>query len=60
MTSVGNLRSVHPNDNVLSVLEKMDKDRVNELPVIWEGRLLGVVEREKLVNLMHLRSELKV
>ena len=57
LRAMGRLSPVHPDDDALAVLERMEQEEITELPVVWEGKLLGVIERDSLLQLMHLRSE---
>ena len=59
MTAAEKLGTASPDEDALSILERMEDNEVETLPVIGEGRVLGIVEREYLLQIMHLRSELR-
>lgn len=52
-----NLPTVHANDPLVTILERMEQDEVDELPVVDDGRLVGVIARESLLNFIALREE---
>jgi CBS domain-containing protein len=60
MTPAHELLSVPPGQDVWTLLQKMDEKDVNQVPVIENGSLLGVVSRDRLLRYIRLRSELEV
>lgn len=54
MTPFEKLKWVRPEDSAMSVMEKMNAENVNQLPVIDDGRLLGLISRETLLNRIQL------
>jgi CBS domain-containing protein len=54
------LRTVTPDSPVLEALEAMGRDGVNQLPVVSEGRLEGIVSREHVLQLLQTRAELNM
>jgi len=52
--------SAHPGEEALSILERMDSQGINQIPVIREGMIVGIVVRENLLRFIQLRSELRV
>jgi Zn-dependent protease len=54
MTPFEKLKWVRPEDSAMSVMEKMNAENVNQLPVIDNGRLLGLISRETLLNRIQL------
>jgi CBS domain-containing protein len=59
MTPLSELVAVQPDDDALSILERMAKHNVSQAPVVKEGRILGMVARDNLIRFIQLRSELK-
>jgi Zn-dependent protease/predicted transcriptional regulator len=53
------VRTVSPDTNVTRALELMVREDVNQLPVISNGRLTGVVSRGQVLQFLQTRSELK-
>lgn len=45
-----------PNDSAMTALERMNALRVNELPAVEGEQYLGMVSREQIFALMHLRA----
>lgn len=60
MTPANAVYAVHPEDDVMAVLQKMDESDVNQVPVVEGGRLLGLITRESLLHDIRLRAELAV
>ncbi|MBN1134954.1 MAG: site-2 protease family protein [Anaerolineae bacterium] len=60
MTPANSVYQVHPEDDVMAVLQKMDESDVNQVPVVDGGRLLGLITRESLLHDIRLRAELAV
>jgi len=60
MTPAAPVYRVHPEDDVMTVLERMDESDVNQVPVVDGGRLLGLITRESLLHDIRLRAELAV
>lgn len=58
MTRFENLKWVRPRESAMSVMEKMNTENVNQLPVIDGGRLLGIISRETLLNQIQLYMSL--
>lgn len=60
MTPIEGLQRVHPNDNVLTVLQRMDEADVHQVPVTDNGQLVGLFTREHLIRYIRARTELGV
>lgn len=60
MTPVERLITTTPEEDTASILERMDEADVNQMPVVVEGRVVGMVARDSLLHSIRLRSELKV
>jgi len=60
MTPVEKLRIAHPDQDVLSVLGQMDEANINQMPVVSEGRIVGLITRDNLIRLFHTRSKLGI
>jgi Zn-dependent protease len=59
MVRVENLVSVSPEMAVDVVLQRMNEQNISQIPVIEDGKLVGVVGRDRLLNLIHTHLELK-
>ena len=60
MTPVDKLKVAYPNQDALSILEQMDESDINQMPVVSEGRVIGLVARDNLVRFLRTRSELGI
>ena len=60
MTPVEKLKIAHPDQDVLSVLGQMDEANINQMPVVSEGRIVGLITRDNLIRLFHTRSKLGI
>lgn len=60
MTPVSTVHSAQPDEDVLAVLRRMDEADVNQMPVMDNGHLLGMITREHLLHYIRLRSELGI
>jgi Zn-dependent protease len=60
MTRIDNVLRVHPEDDVWGVLQQMDENDVNQVPVMENGGFLGMITRERLLHDIRLRAELGV
>lgn len=60
MTPADKIVSAHPGEEALSILERMEEHGINQIPVIREGVVIGIVVREDLLRFIQLRSELRV
>ncbi len=59
MTPAANLKTAHMNQSALSVMELMGEGDVNQVPVVSEGRVVGVVARDNLLNFLRTHTELR-
>lgn len=60
MTTADKLNVAYPDQDALSILEQMEDNGVNQIPVVSGGRIIGLVTRDNLIRFLHLRSELKM
>ncbi len=60
MTPYDHLRWVGPGDELTSALQTMTSEDVNQLPVMENGRIVGMVGRDSLLSFIQLRSALGV
>ncbi len=58
MTPVHKLKSVGPHDDLATVLRILTEYNINQLPVIRNGNLLGMIARDSLLAFISIRSEL--
>jgi Zn-dependent protease len=60
MTPIDKLRVASPDQDALSMLEQMDENNINQMPVVNEGRVIGLVTRDNLIRLLSAHSELGI
>lgn len=60
MTPLGRLQWASPEDNIMTLLDRMDEADVNQIPVVDHGRLAGMISREQLLRYLRTRSELGI
>ena len=58
LRSLDRLNTVSPDIPVADALERMNREDVNQLPVIQEGRLAGIISRGHILQLFQTRAEL--
>jgi len=49
---------VAADEDAFNVLRKMDESNLDQVPVVDEGRVLGLITRDNLLRYLHLRREL--
>jgi Zn-dependent protease len=60
MTRIDGVLRVDPDEDVWSVLQKMDEADVNQVPVMDHGEFLGLITRDSLLRNIRLRAELGI
>lgn len=55
---IDRLHSLNREDTLWSALQKMDSEGVNQLPVVEDGRLLGILTRETVLRILRTKLEL--
>jgi CBS domain-containing protein len=60
MRPIDQLRTVSPKTPVTEVLETMGREDVNQLPVVSDGRLEGVISRGQVLRYLQTKMELRV
>jgi Zn-dependent protease len=58
MTPIDKIRQVHPDDDLSSVMYLLTEEDVNQVPVMQDNNIVGMVWQENLVTFIHLRSGL--
>jgi len=54
------LKAVHPSQDALSIVEQMDESGMNQMLVVSEGKVIGLVSRGEMMSIIRTRSELGV
>lgn len=55
ITPFDELRAVHPDDELYAVMQQMAEERVDQLPVVEGGQLMGMIARDNLMDFIHTR-----
>jgi Zn-dependent protease len=58
MTPFDKLKWVRPDEELSSVLRILTEDNINQVPVVQDNKIIGMVTRENLLNFVHVRSRL--
>ena len=58
MTPVERVKVTHPDQDALSILEEMDENDINQMAVVNEGRVIGLITRDNLMRFLRIHSEL--
>jgi Zn-dependent protease/predicted transcriptional regulator len=59
MTPLDRLKSVGPNEDLNTVLQMMAQDGINQVPVMYQGKIVGEVRRDTIINFINTRAELQ-
>ncbi|MBA7626087.1 putative zinc metalloprotease Rip3 [subsurface metagenome] len=60
MTPAERLKVVRMDEEVLSVIERMEEYGISQMPVESEGRVIGLVTRDDVLRLLYTRSRLGI
>jgi Zn-dependent protease/CBS domain-containing protein len=60
MMSMDQIKRVGPDTELWPALEEMDRDGVNQLPVMTNGHCIGMLSRENVIDFLRTRRELGV
>jgi Zn-dependent protease len=60
MIPIAQAKRVRPDAELWATLQAMDQDGVNQLPVMADGRMLGMLTRESIISYLRTRQELGV
>jgi len=60
MTPASQVRPVQVGQSAVSLLEQMDDLRIDEVPVLETGRVVGIITRDSLLRLARTHSELRM
>jgi len=58
MTPVDRVKSVKPNEDLSTVLKTLVQNDINQVPVMLNNKVVGMVTRENIINFMTAQSEL--
>jgi Zn-dependent protease len=58
MTHFANLKSVSPDEDLATVLKILTEQNINQLPVVKDDNIVGMIARDNLLSFISVRSEL--
>jgi CBS domain-containing protein len=58
MTPFDKLKWVRPDEELSSVMRILSEGDVNQVPVVLDNKIIGMVTRENLLNFVQVRSRL--
>jgi CBS domain-containing protein len=53
MISFAEVKTVHPDDDLYTVMRQMTEENVNQLPVVEDGQFMGIIERGDLIKFIN-------
>ena len=59
MIPLSKMISIQPEADLVDALGEMDRDGVNQLPVMSGGQIQGVLGRDDVINFLHTMSEIR-
>lgn len=59
MTPLNDLKSVGPNEDLNTVMQILAQNDINQVPVIYEGKVIGMIGRDNIINFVNTRAELQ-
>lgn len=59
MTPLDGLKSVEPNEDLNTVMQIMAENDINQIPVIHQGKVIGMIGRDNIINFVNTRAELQ-
>jgi Zn-dependent protease/predicted transcriptional regulator len=59
MTPLNQVKSVSPNEDLANILQILSENDINQVPVVWENKVVGIVARDNLINFINTRNELQ-
>lgn len=60
MTPFDKMKTVPPDEEAMAVLERMDAEDINQMPVVQDGRVVGMIARDSLIRFLRTRADLGV
>jgi Zn-dependent protease/CBS domain-containing protein len=59
MTPLGMLKSVHPDSDLSSVLQVLLENDINQVPVVTDHTVVGMIGRDSILSFVDVRAQLK-
>ena len=58
MLPLSAVHTIHPEEDMMEAMKEMDSDGVNQLPVLREGHMVGLLSRESIITYLRNAQEL--
>ena len=58
MTPLRDLKSVRPNQDLATVLRILTEENINQVPVMEDSNIIGMIARDNLLSFINIRGEL--
>lgn len=58
MTPIGQVKTVTPDEDLTAVLQILTEHDINQVPVVADGKVVGIVARDNIINFIKTRTEL--
>jgi Zn-dependent protease len=59
MTPFSQIKSVSPTEDLTKILQILSENDINQVPVVWENKVVGIVARDNIINFINTRNELQ-
>jgi Zn-dependent protease/predicted transcriptional regulator len=60
MVPAGQLKVARPEQDVLNIMAEMNENAINQMPVVDDGRVIGLITRDNLSRALRTRNDLKM
>lgn len=60
MTPAERLKWVGPDDEIMDILERMENEDINQMPVVEDAHLIGLLTREHVLRVLRTRLDLGI
>lgn len=57
MVPIDRVHSALPEEPVLQILERMQKEDINQMPVLSEGHIIGMIGRDTILRVLQTRLQ---
>jgi Zn-dependent protease/predicted transcriptional regulator len=58
MTVIDKIKAIKPDEDLSTVMNTLSQNDVNQLPVIENNNIIGMVARENIINFINIRAQL--
>lgn len=60
MVPADQLKAARPEQDVLNIMEEMNENAINQMPVVDGGRVIGLITRDNLIKALRTRTDLRM